>query len=346
MKNEERHWRQCVFCGKKPDRKNLEHVIPKWLQALAGNQNKPAEVWTPDGDRNLLWANFTLPSCTSCNQHYGRLEELIKEVFERLEEGYLLGADARLLLDWMDKIRVGLWRLQLAHGKAGHDITPNFSINERLATSDRLVRVFKYQTKGKGIGLVGTDTTAWIRMPSAMALIVKDIVILSASAGGFLQEAMGIVEAADTVNVEGFNTPFIVARPTGDFKPSWAVDLLRFRQQRFFTFYTLGEHFHHPIGEVCTDIEKSVELVDGEKRFELDTVKTLPQLLELLVTIEVLELQRHLLRGYTKLTLPDEFRPRLRNMYQALDHRIDGLTDVYNSIAPIPTYKRSYLSWA
>jgi hypothetical protein len=30
----------CVFCGKKPQSKNREHIIPQWLIALTGDPNR------------------------------------------------------------------------------------------------------------------------------------------------------------------------------------------------------------------------------------------------------------------------------------------------------------------
>lgn len=334
-----------MFCGQKPEKRNREHVIPRWLNAVAGNENKPANIWTPNGPINLLWSNLTLPACTECNQRFGRLEELMKEAFGRIERGYYLGTDADLLLDWMDKIRVGLWRLQLAHGKDGHDIKPNYSVSERLASSDRLVRVLKYKTESKGIGLVGTDTAAWIRMPSAMALVVKDVVILSVSAGGFLQEAMGLVKVVNTVKPEGDAYPYEVARPTGKYNEHWANQLFRFGEQRVFTFHAIGEAFDQPVDQVCTDAGGRISPVADGDTVQVRTVSVLPSCLKTLVSIEVLELQRHLLRAYARLDLPAAFLPRLRAMYRELDQRIELLTDIHDSIAPLPTFRRPYLRW-
>ena len=30
----------CVFCGKKPENKNKEHIIPQWLIKLTGDPNR------------------------------------------------------------------------------------------------------------------------------------------------------------------------------------------------------------------------------------------------------------------------------------------------------------------
>jgi hypothetical protein len=41
----------CVFCGEKPENKNKEHIIPKWLIELTGNPNRQANfgsVWVPE----------------------------------------------------------------------------------------------------------------------------------------------------------------------------------------------------------------------------------------------------------------------------------------------------------
>ena len=344
QENQTPYWRQCVFCGAKPDNKNKEHVIPTWLQKFSGNRRSPANLNTPSGDINLTWADLTLPACMRCNQNYGELESLMKQVFERIEEGYITGKDIAHLLDWIDKVRVGIWRLQLTHGKNDHDIQPNFAISNRIGSADRLVRVFKYNTNANGIGLAGTDTSAFHQMPSAMCLIVKDIVILSVSAGGFLRERMKLIQhVGQAADREG--KAYMVAKSLRDFDPSWGSDLFRFSEQRFFSFHGFGPTLGYEHDKLYTDKTRELKKLSDNTVFEIPTVSTYTPLLKPLILLEVHEIQRKLLQLYSKINIPNEFRPQLSRTYRQLDQRIEAFADAHDHIAPIPTYRRPYLRW-
>lgn len=338
------HWRQCVFCGAKPERKNKEHVVPIWLQEFTGNQDRPAYLPTPSGDIKLTWSNLVLPACSQCNQTFGVLEEIAKDAMHRIEEGEVTANDMMMLLDWMDKIRVGVWRLQLAHGKNNHSITPNYSITKRLRKADRLVRVFKYRTDAKGIGLIGIDTEAFIRMPSAFALIVKDIVILSVSAGGVLQERMGLAKYRELVNDDAGKGYFVAERQDA-FNKSWGSDLFRFNQQRFFSFYSLNASTRFADNDLFSDANGQLEKLYITDRFCVPTVETYTPLLKPLITLEVYEIQRLLLQLYSRFELSNEFRLALSQTYRKLDRDIDQVAEWHDSISPLPTFRRDYLRW-
>jgi hypothetical protein len=108
--------RVCVFCGNQPEIRTLEHVVPRWLIELTGDPKRIARF----GYRHLENGNivqryysfdaFKFPACKSCNETYGILEENVKKIIIRiLAEEALSELEFNTLLDWFDKVRIGLW---------------------------------------------------------------------------------------------------------------------------------------------------------------------------------------------------------------------------------------------
>ena len=130
----------CVFCGEKPEEKSVEHIIPKWLIELTGNPKRKAyfgyqhEIKPHPQRRTFSFDAFKFPSCASCNQKYSALEGSTKSIIEKmLAYDSISAADIKVLLDWFDKVRVGLWLgyQYLDENPAG--ITPKFYIEKRIA---------------------------------------------------------------------------------------------------------------------------------------------------------------------------------------------------------------------
>jgi len=74
----------CVFCGQKPENKNKEHVLPKWLIKLTGKPNRQINIGlnfsdfkkdTEIKERKYSINSFTLPACEKCNTEYENLEK-------------------------------------------------------------------------------------------------------------------------------------------------------------------------------------------------------------------------------------------------------------------------------
>src|SRR5437764_13151885 len=98
--------RFCVFCGKLPQDKNKEHVLPNWLIALTGDPNRVATFGVdfhrePFGLRKFSFDSLAFPACSACNTRFGKLEDAIKPIFTRLLSTEPLAShDLILLLDW------------------------------------------------------------------------------------------------------------------------------------------------------------------------------------------------------------------------------------------------------
>jgi hypothetical protein len=343
--NQSEFWRRCVFCGLEPNNKTKEHIIPTWLQKFAGGNEHPARILTPKGDVILPWKNLVLPACKSCNEHYGQLEGLVKDALTGISDGELKASDLSLLLDWMDKLRIGIWLLQLSLGKGAHNINPNYSIGSRLGNADRLIRIFRYHTDATGIGLLGTDTMSFSLHPVAMTVFIRDIVILSVSTSGCLQQRMGLI---DTVNVVPWRESKALVNSPPDysrFDPNWPTAYFRFSAPRYFEF--IG--FEVQAGKLGVLPFKTGILTDQNKRIEsvkTDSLIRIPKYpsnfgdIKLTALIEILEIQRDLMRVYSLFDLGVKALSQVRNAVLELTGSINDVADLYDLFNPIPTYRR------
>jgi len=72
-------------------------------------------------------------ACTSCNDEFSSLEGLARSVMERIQNGTdLTDPDLRVLLDWLDKVRIGLWLWLLTFSAQSARIKPRFQIATRV----------------------------------------------------------------------------------------------------------------------------------------------------------------------------------------------------------------------
>jgi hypothetical protein len=105
----------CVFCGKLPQEKNKEHVLPRWLIALTGNPNRIGSFGIdftkkPFSVRRFSFDSFTFPACSDCNAAFSLLEATAEPVVRKmLAFQPVNSSELIVLLDWLDKVRVGMW---------------------------------------------------------------------------------------------------------------------------------------------------------------------------------------------------------------------------------------------
>jgi hypothetical protein len=174
--------KHCVFCGKKPRDKSREHVVPKWLIELTGDPSRNANFGFSKNitqktlePRTFAFDQFTFPACSACNQKFSRLEANVKTTMMSVLNAEMVSASALSeLLDWFDKVRIGLWLGMRVLDKDVADVDPNFHIETRLGQHDRLLIVEKSDYSGKRLNFVGVDTISFALTPSAFMLIVNN----------------------------------------------------------------------------------------------------------------------------------------------------------------------------
>lgn len=188
----------CVFCGQRPESKNREHVIPKWLIELTGNPNRTVYLgrdWTsPDlKERKFALNSFTFPACEACNSRFSALESRAQSIVGAILAHKRLGAeDWSALLDWLDKVRTGLWLGQIYLNRNYRGIDPVFHIQNRIGAKDRLAVIYALREDGHtGVAWSATDTPLFQSMPSCFTLAINTFLFVSVSSDFLFSERIG-----------------------------------------------------------------------------------------------------------------------------------------------------------
>jgi hypothetical protein len=171
----------CIFCGKHPEGKNKEHVIPEWLIELTGDPNRKARFGfdlrsDPPKWREFSFDSLTFPACAKCNNDFSNLESKAKVVIESvLGHQPLSELQLCVLLDWLDKVRVGLWLGYLYLDGNPQSIRPQYHIATRIGQTDRTLGILRIRNKSRGINFCGPESPCFQNQPTCFALIVNDI---------------------------------------------------------------------------------------------------------------------------------------------------------------------------
>ena len=188
----------CIFCGKRPQSKNREHVIPQWLIRMTGDPNREVYLgrkWTSPSleERRFSFSAFTFPACESCNNKFSELEGRAKPVVKAILERKPLGASHwDTFLDWLDKIRTGLWLGMIYLNENHRCLIPMFHITKRLGSKDRFVIVYEIQDDDDtGIGWAVTESPLFEYTPSCFTLTINNFLFLSASYDFLFSERFG-----------------------------------------------------------------------------------------------------------------------------------------------------------
>lgn len=187
----------CVFCGEAPQDKNKEHVLPNWLIEMTGNPKRIATFGIdftkkPFAPRKFAFDSLVFPACSGCNERFGKLEQSIKAIFERLLSHQPLGADDLiLLLDWLDKVRVGLWLGYLYLDKNPLGIDPSFHIESRIGLYDRTVSILRIGDAGVGLTFTGPEFKSYHLSPTCFGLGVNGLWFINASGIALCSQRLG-----------------------------------------------------------------------------------------------------------------------------------------------------------
>lgn len=225
--------KRCVFCGLTPEKRSKEHVLPKWLIEATGRPREPVTLGVDrrtGKPRVFPFKNLTLPACKACNAEFGELEgDASRVVKALLSGGSLTEPDVTILLDWLDKIRIGLWLWELALAPNTVSVRPRFHVRQRIRQKDRLAFWISLEEGARGLSLIGTQTYAFLRTPSCFGLAINNVALLSISFDYLLAERLGF-PYLDSWHVIGGNQPeFALIKPgTGKVSPPMLPGYLRF----------------------------------------------------------------------------------------------------------------------
>lgn len=183
--------KSCIFCGNKPEEKTKEHIIPQWLIKLTGDPNREVNLGISSkivsgkrefAIRKYAFSAFHFPACKKCNTEFSKLEDKAKEIIEKiLQKGFHNNKDISTLLDWLDKVRTGLWLGGLILDQDMSPIRPNFHIKDRIAEKDRCLFVYEMNDDWKGIQFWGTNLPIFSFTPSCFSLCINNYFFLNIS---------------------------------------------------------------------------------------------------------------------------------------------------------------------
>lgn len=106
------------------------------------------------------------------------------------------------LLDWFDKVRIGLW-LGYFNLDDFMRVDPKFHISQRLAAKDRVLFVYKSDVESKGLIMTGIQSPVFRMIPSCFGLCVNDTFFLNASFDSLVSRRLGFPFIADWHSLKG-----------------------------------------------------------------------------------------------------------------------------------------------
>lgn len=187
----------CVFCGGKPVSKTKEHVVPKWLIELTGSPDRLC-YWGIDLRkrgrplRKFAAKNLHFPACDECNNESGELESQTKAILQKiLENTPVDGKEIDTFLDWIDKIRMGLWLGMRYLDDNFWRVDPAYFIRKRIGVADRMVAIHVCSGKKRLLLFSGIQTPGFNYMPSCFAFSINDFVFFNASTDYLFSRRIG-----------------------------------------------------------------------------------------------------------------------------------------------------------
>jgi hypothetical protein len=172
-----------------------------WLLRATGDPNRRIKIdIDPISGEDIIRpaSTFHFPACRTCNESYGkRLEAQAKTAMEALFLGKSLQvSQCYQLLDWLDKVRIGLW---LAYNTLHKEFfEPKFRIDQRLGNKDRIAIIsVDPHNSAKGFGIGGTDNNIFRTSQAGLYLRINNVRIISMSYENFISRFAGMPYAKE-----------------------------------------------------------------------------------------------------------------------------------------------------
>ena len=199
----------CVFCGKPPVDKNREHIIPQWLIKYTGRGKMPMVKVLKDGELKprISYMNFTMPACEACNEKFSALEGAVKPILLNiLADKPVTAREISLLLDWFDKVRLGL-RLSMVYLQNGlRQEAPHTFISQRTGLTDRMLIIEKIKPlPDVRLAFPDTDTAYFKSAAQSFQFIIDNYVFTNASAHFLVSPKLGFPHATTIQTVDAPN---------------------------------------------------------------------------------------------------------------------------------------------
>ena len=169
--------------------------MPQWLLKETGDPKRVVKMginFKRQTPIEFSWNSLTMPSCTSCNNEFSSLEGRIQPIIQALQRREGVSVENSIqLMDWMDKVRVGLWlNYHVLQGNPT-GIEPNFHIKDRIGRKDRYLAVHAIGTSEKGLNAFGVESLVFHNSPICFGLKINSILLVNISADFAFSERAG-----------------------------------------------------------------------------------------------------------------------------------------------------------
>ena len=186
----------CVFCGKRPLSKNMEHVLPRWLIEETGDPKRIVPLgieWRTQRLRKFSFNQLMFPACVKCNSDFSVLENEARGIMNDILNKMPLSAKSfDIFLTWLDKVRIGIWLGWRFLDRDFFKITPKFHINQRIRNKDRMVLIYQTTDVKKGLSCILVNSPFFAFSPSCFGLVVNQFYFVNISSDFLLSRRLGL----------------------------------------------------------------------------------------------------------------------------------------------------------
>ncbi|MFN3779244.1 MAG: hypothetical protein ACK4SI_09645 [Brevundimonas aurantiaca] len=169
--------------------------------------------------RVFAFDQFTFPACDACNNAYSHLESVVAPIVVKLRQKEAVSElEVDTLLDWLDKVRIGLWLGTRYLNNNLAEVDPLFHITSRMGQSDRALFI-THTDAADGLTVCGVYSLMFALMPSVFGLRINDMLLVSASTDLMISKSLGFPYASHRWATEGVEVGLTVQPGTERVSP-------------------------------------------------------------------------------------------------------------------------------
>jgi hypothetical protein len=127
----------------------------------------------------------------------------------------LVAREISTLLDWLDKVRVGLWLGYHQLDKNFEEIRPRFYVQHRIGRKDRLLVLASRSDERQLLSFIGPTTVAFRFIPSALGLVINRLCLVNVSCDYLFARRVGFPYPRTPIVSIASQTPDFCALGTG-----------------------------------------------------------------------------------------------------------------------------------
>lgn len=136
--------------------------------------------------------SFTFPSCKVCNDNFAVLESKVKPIIEKiLIDDFIDKSEIILLLDWFDKVRIGLHLGVKYLNNNEYDLEPKYYINDRVGFKDRFLAITNCYDGKQELRWTGVNSYLFLMSPTTFTLKINNVIFTNCSSDFIVSKQLG-----------------------------------------------------------------------------------------------------------------------------------------------------------